>query len=200
VFDYRSVLTDVLGWVIEKAGGARFAELCSQLLWQPMGAEFDAEVTVDGHGNAMVDGGICCTLRDLARFGQLMLNGGRRGGRQVVPRTWVRDTLTPDADTQEAFASSEDAHEYRTGAYYRNKWWVLDPDVPIYTGSGINGQSVFVHAGAQVVIAKLSTWPVAWSPEFSLRTWPAEVDLAEQLGAGLSPGHTSRTGRPAGRP
>jgi len=183
-FEYRSVLTDVLGWVLEKAGGARFAELCSALLWRPMGAEFDAEVTVDAHGNAMVDGGICCTLRDLARFGQLMLRGGRAGTRQVVPRAWIRDTLTPDPDTQAAFAGTADAREYPAGAYYRNKWWVLDPSGPVYTGSGINGQAVFVHAPAQVVIAKLSTWPVAWDPEFSTKTWTAHVSLAEQLADG----------------
>jgi hypothetical protein len=183
-FDYRSVLTDVLGWVLEKAGGARFAELCSSLLWQPMGAEFDADVTVDAHGNAMTDGGICCTLRDLARFGQLMLRGGRRGGRLIVPRGWIVDTLTPDPDTQAAFVAGPEVRDYPKGAYYRNQWWVLDPSGPVYTGSGINGQSVFVHVPAQVVIAKLSTWPVAWTPSFSTKTWTAHVDLAEQLAEG----------------
>jgi CubicO group peptidase (beta-lactamase class C family) len=182
-FDYRSVLTDVLGWVIEKAGAARFAELCSDLLWRPMGAEHDADVTVDGQGNAMVDGGICTTLRDLARFGQLMLQEGRRGRTQVIPRAWIRDTLTPDPDTQAAFASTADAREYPAGAYYRNKWWVIDPSGPIYKGSGINGQSVFVHVPARVVIAKFSTWPVAWREDFSITTWTAMVDLAEQLAA-----------------
>ena len=74
-FDYRSVLTDVLGWVMERAAGARLPDLMSRELWQPMGAEFDAEITVDARGNAMADGGMSCTLRDLARFGQLL---GRR--------------------------------------------------------------------------------------------------------------------------
>ena len=78
-FDYRSILTDVLAWVMERAAGARFADLVASELWAPMGAEDDAEVTVDGHGNAMADGGVSCTLRDLARFGLLLLRGGRRG-------------------------------------------------------------------------------------------------------------------------
>jgi CubicO group peptidase (beta-lactamase class C family) len=50
-FRYRSVLTDVLAWVLERAGGARFHELVSAELWAPMGAEFDAEVTLDSRGN-----------------------------------------------------------------------------------------------------------------------------------------------------
>jgi CubicO group peptidase (beta-lactamase class C family) len=183
-FDYRSILTDLLGWVIERAGGARFPDLVSRELWAPMGAEFDADVTVDAHGNGMADGGICCTLRDLARFGQLMLDGGRRGRRQVVPRAWIRDTLTPDDDTVAAFTVTEDAREFPPGAYYRNKWWVVDPGGPIFMGSGINGQTVLIHGPANVVIAKLSTWPVAWAPEYGIATRTGLVDLAERVGDG----------------
>jgi hypothetical protein len=183
-FDYRSILTDLLGWVIERASGVRFPELVSRELWTPMGAEHDAEVTVDAHGNAMADGGICCTLRDLARFGQLMLDGGRRGRRQVVPRAWIRDMLEPDADTVAAFAGTADERELPEGAYYRNKWWVIDPAGPVFMGSGINGQTVLVHVPARVVIAKLSTWPVAWEFSYAVRTRTGLVDLAERVADG----------------
>jgi CubicO group peptidase (beta-lactamase class C family) len=183
-FDYRSVLTDVLAWVMERAAGARLPDLISRELWQPMGAEFDAEITVDGHGNAMADGGVCVTLRDLARFGQVLANGGRRGARQVIPKGWIRDTLTPEADSVEAFAATADRFERHHGAYYRNQFWVVDPSIPIYQGSGINGQTVFVHGEARVVIAKLSTWPVAWEDRIAGDTRNAMISLAEQLAAG----------------
>ena len=183
-FSYRSILTDVLGWVMERAAGARLSELISRELWRPMGAEFDAEVTVDAHGNAMADGGVCCTLRDLARFGQLLLQGGRRGRRAVIPHAWIRDTLRPDTDTVAAFAPTEDAHEFPKGAYYRNQFWVVDPNGPVYMGSGINGQTVLVHGPAQVVIAKLSTWPEAWTAAFGIHTRRGLVDLAEQVADG----------------
>ncbi len=125
-FDYRSILTDLLAWVMERAAGARFADLVANELWGPMGAEADAEVTVDGHGNAMADGGISCTLRDLARFGLLLLRGGRRGSEQVIPRAWIQDTLTADPETVAAFAAAPDAVEFPAGAYYRNQFWVVD--------------------------------------------------------------------------
>ena len=180
-FDYRSVLTDVLAWVMERAAGARLADLISSELWGPMGAEFDAEITVDGHGNPMADGGICCTLRDLARFGQLLLHDGRRGHEQVIPRAWIRDTLTPDPDTVDAFKDTADAREFPPGAFYRNQFWVVDPTGPVYMGSGINGQTVFVHAPADVVVAKFSTWPVAWDAMFADPTRIGLTDLAERL-------------------
>ena len=180
-FEYRSVLTDVLGWVMERAAGTRLPDLISRELWQPMGAEFDADITVDAHGNAMADGGVCCTLRDLARFGQVLANGGRRGSHQVVPRAWIRDTLTPDHDTVAAFAATADARELAAGSYYRNQFWVVDPEAPIFMSSGINGQAVFVHGPAKVVIAKLSTWPVAWTEEFAITTRLGLTSLAEQV-------------------
>jgi CubicO group peptidase (beta-lactamase class C family) len=183
-FDYRSILTDVLAWVMERAAGERLHELIARELWQPMGAEFDAELTVDGHGNPMADGGISCTLRDLARFGLSLRPGDRREGRGVVPSAWIDDTLTPDVDTVEAFESSLDAREFPRGAYYRNQFWVIDPGAPIYLCSGINGQSVLIHGPADVVIAKFSTWPVAWTKEFAVRTWKGLVDLAEKVAGG----------------
>jgi CubicO group peptidase (beta-lactamase class C family) len=167
-FRYRSILTDVLAWVLERAAGARFHELVARELWQPMGAEFDAEVTVDAHGNPMADGGICATLRDMARFGQLYLQRGRAGGpadgRTVVPGDWIDDTIRGAADGPEAFLAGEGAEGYPPGAHYRNFWWVREPAVPFYQASGINGQNVFVHVPSQTVVAKLSTWPTALSP------------------------------------
>src|SRR3989454_7525192 len=180
-FDYRSILTDVLAWVMERATGARFADLVAKELWGPMGAEDDAEVTVDTHGNAMADGGISCTLRDLARFGLLLLRGGLRSGEQVIPREWINDTLTADPETVAAFAAAPDAAEFPAGAYYRNQFWVVDPRGPIVMASGINGQTVLVHGPADVVIAKFSTWPVAWTPDFGVTARTGLIDLAERV-------------------
>jgi CubicO group peptidase (beta-lactamase class C family) len=156
-FRYRSILTDVLAWVIERAAGARLHELIARELWQPMGAEFDAEITLDAHGNPMADGGICACLRDLARFGQLYLEGGRT----IVPEDWISDTIRGAPDGAQAFAAG--GQPGPAGAHYRNCWWVWQPDVPFYQASGINGQAVYIHVPSQTVVAKFSTWPTASS-------------------------------------
>jgi CubicO group peptidase (beta-lactamase class C family) len=164
-FRYRSILTDVLGWVLERAGGARLHDLIARLVWQPMGAEFDAEITVDAHGNAMADGGICATLRDLGRFGLLYGGTRRRSARwSPVPRPWIADTVAGAIDGAEAFVAAGDDLRYPPGAHYRNCWWVSEPAVPFFHAAGINGQNVYVHGPSQVVVAKLSTWPSALHP------------------------------------
>ena len=158
-FRYRSILTDVLAWVLERAGGARFHELVSSQIWRPMGAEFDAEVTLDAHGNAMADGGISVTLRDLGRFGLLFLPTVDAARKDVVPRDWVADTVRGAPDGPDAFAVGDATPGLPRGAHYRNGWWVPDPGAPFLYGSGIYGQNVFIHGPTQTVVVKLSTWP-----------------------------------------
>jgi hypothetical protein len=177
-FRYRSILTDVLGWVLERAAGARLHELIAQLIWQPMGAEFDAEITVDGRGNAMADGGICATLRDLGRFGLLFAGDteARRPG--IVPAVWIRDIIAGAPDGPAAFVADEPG--YPAGAHYRDCWWVRDPAVPFFHASGINGQNVFVHVPSQTVVVKLSTWPAALSPAIRM-TVDAVLAIAAAL-------------------
>lgn len=184
-FRYRSVLTDVLAWVIERAGGARLSDLLSRELWQPMGAEFDAEITVDGRGNPMADGGICATLRDVARFGLLCLRGGVRGRRQIVPGAWLADTLAGAPDGPAAFvqAHDEETRGFPPGAHYRNQWWVWDPAAPSSFASGINGQHIYVHGPTDTVVAKLSTWPAADDP-FLWRLTRAGAEAIGQTLAG----------------
>ena len=60
----------------ERAAGKPMAELIIELIWQPMGAELNADLLCDALGTALHDGGLCATARDLARFGQLLLDGG----------------------------------------------------------------------------------------------------------------------------
>ena len=180
-FAYRSILTDVLGWVLEKASGLRLPDLLSREIWAPLGAEFDADVTVDRHGSALADGGICAALRDVGRFGQMYLQGGVFNGRSIVPRAWVADCRTGDEDVRRAFADSPEGASL-PGWFYRNKWWVKDSGNGVFMGLGIYGQMLFIHSAAEMVGVKFSTWPVAWDDEFLQRDVRGMEAVAEWLG------------------
>jgi CubicO group peptidase (beta-lactamase class C family) len=156
-FEYRSILSDVLGLVLERASGRPFAETLGDELWAPMGAETDASVTVAADGFAVADGGISVSLRDLARFGRLVLDDGAAHGRQIIPAQWLADTLTGDDDARGAFAQDEHSAEL-PGGHYRNQWWV-PPGRRVLLGLGIHGQFLFIDRATDTVIALLSTWP-----------------------------------------
>ncbi len=156
-FHYVSPATDLLGWVIERAAGCAYARVVSELLWQPMGAEFDGYVTVDRLGAPRAAGGVCLTLRDLARVGQMMLENGQAGGRQVVPWPWVADTRFNHDRT--AWANGEGAEDNPHGGY-RNKWWIMGDDHGSYTGIGVYGQYLWVDPVAAMVVAKFASQPL----------------------------------------
>ncbi len=159
-FDYRSILSDVLGWVVERAGGASFAELFSKEIWSLIGAEHDASVAVDAGGSAITDGGISVTLRDLARFGLMHLDDGVIDGRRIVPGWWIGRLLRPDPDLSAAFGDALEVPGV-TGpdTMYHDQWWVLDPTPGIYVGIGIHGQILLIHRPSSTVVVKLSTQP-----------------------------------------
>jgi CubicO group peptidase (beta-lactamase class C family) len=156
-FEYRSILTDLLGLVLERASGRPFAETLGRELWGPMGAETDASVTITADGFAVADGGISVSLRDLARFGRLVLDDGAAQGRQIVPPQWLADTRAGDDDARAAFAQDEHSAEL-PGGHYRNQWWV-PPGGEVLLALGIHGQFLFVDRRTDTVIALLSTWP-----------------------------------------
>jgi CubicO group peptidase (beta-lactamase class C family) len=193
LFEYRSILTDVLGLVLERAGRAPLAELTSQLLWRQIGAEYDAEVTVDRSGNAMADGGFCVTLRDLARLGQLWLQGGYALGRQIVPGDWVSDTRFADDVCRRTFLASPAAarslcppmdQACRPLGHYRNQWWVLDPGRGTLLAAGIYGQYLYVDVSAGVVLAKMSSLPDPLDLGVSADCLAAFAAITERLAAG----------------
>jgi CubicO group peptidase (beta-lactamase class C family) len=155
----------VLGWVCEAAAGTRMPELMSSLLWGRLGAEQDAAIAVDATGTGMFDGGICATLRDLARFGAMVLAEGMSPtGEQVVPAAWIQDTLAGGADSRAAFAACP-VDNGMPGGMYRNQFWIPYPGEDVLLCLGIHGQMIYINRPAQLVGVKLSSWPLpqdAW--------------------------------------
>jgi len=165
-FVYRSADTDMLGWVCERAAGTRMADLISLLVWQPMGAEFDAEISCDRVGSAIHDGGMSARARDLARFGQLMLDAGQVGETPVVPEDWLRHARSLDPDLRGAFPVSG-SEPFLTGGWYRDQFWfVPGPLGDLQLCLGIHGQLVLVDRATRTLSVKLSSWPTARSLPF----------------------------------
>ncbi len=133
----------------------------------------------------LADGGISATLRDAGRIGLLALRRGRADGRQVIAPQWFDDTVRGAPDGPGAFLAGDGAGRgYPTGAHYRNCWWVIDPGLPLYCAAGVFGQSVFVHGRAELVVAKLSSWPVASSPPLRTAMVAAVRAIASALRRG----------------
>ena len=162
-FNYVSPCTDLLGWIIERATGRRYADLMSELLWKPMGAAHSAYITVDRFGAPRCAGGMCVTAMDLARVGELLVRNGRRAGRQIIPAEWI-DDIERNGDPAAWDAGS--FVEYYPGRkmHYRAKCYVEHGASPLLFGLGIHGQNLFVDRKNELVIAKLSSQALPIDP------------------------------------
>ena len=191
-FLYRSAEADALGWVCERAGGARMADLVSSLIWAPMGAEHDGEIFCDGVGTAIHDGGLNATARDLARFGQMLLDGGAvpdagRTMRSVVPAQWLRQAWGVTSDVRDAFAASPAERSF-PGGWYRNQFWFRPGGFgDVLLCLGIHGQMLHVSRRTRTVCAKLSSWPGPQNPAFMQDTLRAFDAVGGALAGRASP-------------
>ena len=143
---YVSPNTDLLGWAIERATGRRYADLMSEYVWKKLGAERSAYITVDRLGAPRCAGGMCATLRDLARVGQWL----------IEERSAFLDGLM--AGDPHAWSAGDLAQYFRgLPMRYRSQWYVLEGEAPLVFGWGIHGQFLFIDRLNQLVIVKLSS-------------------------------------------
>jgi CubicO group peptidase (beta-lactamase class C family) len=157
-FHYVSPNSDMLGWVVERAGGAPYAQLLGNLIWRKLGTEADAYVTIDKLGAARAAGGLCVVLRDLARFGELVRNLGRAGGEQVVPRRWIEDII--ENGDRRAWLAQPPAARFLPNGRYRSQWYIIGNASGAHCAIGIHGQWVYIDPAAEMTIVKLSSQPL----------------------------------------
>lgn len=181
-FQYRSPLTNITARLLEVVNDLRYPDIVSRDLWGPLGQEFDADIMLDPLGHPVVEGGVSCTLRDLARFGLAYLNDGRANGRQVIPKSWIDDTRFGDDAAVSAFAASPDADpDSRAWSMYRNAFWVIERG-QVFSALGIFGQYCWVHRPSATVIARFSTFPSAVPFDVSAEVMRGFEAVAEALG------------------
>ena len=143
-----------MGWVIENITGKKFADVVSELIWQPLGAESDAYITLDRSGNPRPAGGMCATLRDIARIGQLALHDGD----DIVPASWIYDML--NNGSEEAFAAGAWKGFQRVlGTLAYRSYWLSNRQDQVLMAMGVHGQMLFVDRKNRIVMAKTSSQP-----------------------------------------
>ena len=171
-FEYRSIETDVLAFAMERVTGKRLPQIISYEIWQKLGAEESGCFTVDRAGYAIADGGFNATLRDYGRFGQMVLSGGAG----IVPSSWIETTRNGD---HKIFAAPYNI-ALPQGAYH-NQWWIEDPNSRNLMARGVFGQWIYVDFAHEMVIVKLSSWPVFLNPKYEIATLAAAHVIAGAL-------------------
>lgn len=174
-FHYKTINSDMLGWLISRVTGKSVTELASERLWRPMGAEQDAYQTVDGIGVPFAGGGVSAGLRDLGRLGLAMLNGGTINGKRLFPADVVK-TIRVGGDRSK-FAG------YPTipNGSYTSQWWVFHNEHGAYAARGVHGQTIYVDPKAEMVLVRLASFPRAQNGFIDPTSLPAYQAVATYL-------------------
>jgi CubicO group peptidase (beta-lactamase class C family) len=176
-FTYKTINTDTLGWILRRITGLSLTEQLSQRIWSRLGAEHDAYITVDTLGTEFGGGGLNTTLRDLARFGELMRHDGVWLGQQVIPKAVV-DDIRRGADPAQFTPAG-----YTTlpGWSYRNMWWVSHNAHGAFMARGIHGQALYIDPTAEMVIARYASHHIAGNLGIDPQSIPAYHAMALHL-------------------
>jgi CubicO group peptidase (beta-lactamase class C family) len=148
-FQYKTIDTAVLGWLVERVTQGSVAAYTARCLWEPLGAEADGFYLMDGVpgvGREFSGAGFNASLRDFARFGQMVLDGGVANGRRIVSADWIRQSTQPNGP--------EDPQ--RGG--YGLQWWTL-ANTDAFAAIGLQGQYIYIDPSTRTVVVKLSYFP-----------------------------------------
>ena len=179
-FTYRTVNTEVLGWIVARTLGMRGHEVLSDRIWQPLGMEADADILIDRAAMAFTGGGLNPTLRDMARFGEAIRNDGRIGEEQLLPAAPIR-ALKAGATAPDCTRSP---HATIPGLVYRSQWWFFDHGEGPFSARGIHGQAIYIDPAAELVIARFASHPLAGNSFNDPVSLPAYRAIAAYLSSG----------------
>ncbi len=143
---YNSGVSIVIGDILRKATGLHADDFAQKHLFEPLGI---TEYWWHRYPSGVVQtgGGLRLRPRDMAKIGQLFLNGGKWGEEQIVSNEWIYDSKQYNRDWKADFPRS-------TG--YGYQWWLTNQIesgkvVPIVSANGRGGQYIFIMPSLQMV-------------------------------------------------
>lgn len=147
-WSYCTAGPTTLGAVLERATHQSVPVFAQAALFAPLGIT-TTKWQFQPLGTAMTGGGLELTSRDLMKFGQLYLDGGRWEGRQVISRDWVTHSTTPHANARE-------------DTDYGYLWWLQtfrigDRRVKTWGMYGTGGNKLYVLPDQDAVVVITTT-------------------------------------------
>jgi len=156
---YESMTSQILGVVIERASGHRFADYLSEKVWKPLHMESPAVINIDSPKRDVPHtfGGISTTIQDLAKIGRLYLNRGMWDGKRIVSEEWIRQSTEYD--------TSNDGYHFNW--YNANSYGREGEEHPGFYALGIIGQVLYVNPHKHLIMVRIGSgnWGSIFIPE-----------------------------------
>lgn len=177
-FEYKTVNTEVIGWVISKVTNKSITELISEKIWVPMGAKYDGYYLVDPAGIAYAGGGFSLNLNDMAIFGEMIRNHGKLGRYEVISKEAVEEFSS--GGDPELFAKGGE-YPLLKGWSYHNFWWITNNEHKAFMARGVHGQAIYIDPVAEMVIVRFASNPLSSNKYIDPVSIPAYEAIADYL-------------------
>ena len=164
-FNYQTVCLHILSGILYQATDMKTVDFANQFLFEPIGikgrtnfyaktAEEHKKFTIskkpkgnvwfaDPQGLGTPSYGLCLSAEDMAKIGQLCLDGGMANGKQIVSTNWIKTITTPTHTTDEKFGNMK----------YGMLWWNINDKKPIYAANGNSGNVIYVDKQEKLTVA-----------------------------------------------
>ena len=149
--EYSTGNTHLLSAILTRATGSSTRQFAQKVLAGPLGFTLP-EWPRDPQGVYFGGNDMLLTPRQMITFGELYLNGGSFGGRQIVPGAWVRESFVPRARSP------------RSEQLYGYGWWVRElAGYQVAYAWGFGGQYIFVVPALDLVVVATSSTAIGES-------------------------------------
>ena len=176
VFGYKTINTEVIGWIISRVTGMCITNLISEKIWIPLRASTDGLFLLDPAGKAQAGGGFSLNLRDMALFGEMLRNKGKIHNKQIIPQE-AAEAISLGGDSKVFTKSGE--YPKLKGWSYHNFWWITNNSHRAYMARGVHGQAIYIDPTAQMVIARFASNPLSSNKYIDPISIPAYETLGE---------------------
>lgn len=156
-FRYSSPTAEVAGWLISRVSKQPLEVVLSEQIWSKLGTSGEAYTIVDSKSKMVSTGGLNLTLRDVARFGQMLANNGQFNGVQVLPIPVVRSVFAGGDKTTWINGDYSSMRPYINS--YHSYWYQTDNQYHAVMAMGVYGQHLYIDPVNDIVIVKFASYP-----------------------------------------
>ncbi|TCD11525.1 class C beta-lactamase-related serine hydrolase [Pedobacter frigidisoli] len=173
VWKYKSIDPILLGWVMEKATGKSVAKYFEEKIWQNIGTEYNSTWGLD-HPNGLANTAsrFQVTAIDFAKIGRLYLNNGRYNNQQIIPETWVNQSIgIGNEKPASAKGWQKSAHHFL--------WWIpQEGENGDYAAEGMLGQRLYIDPKTNTIIVQFADHGAGNYPYRKISRYLAELPFS----------------------
>jgi CubicO group peptidase (beta-lactamase class C family) len=167
-FEYSNINTQLLAMILKRATGMSVSEYLQEKIWKPIGMEYPASWSLSTSGPEGVEKAFCCLNArtiDFAKFGRLYLNHGSWNGKQIIPESWINQSLH----------SSKENGQRLT---YHYNWGIGPKKYGSFYAIGLYGQLIYMYPEKNVIIVRFGKADLGYNPPFLFHTF---LQICDQL-------------------